>query len=258
MSDTLSGLQFCKMHSAGNDFVCVDRSTFLGGTFSSDDILLICDRHFGIGCDQLIIFSVFHDSHVELTIYNSDATQAGMCGNGILCISALLFERFGMHSLSISIPYSSTDLSVSNDSNGIVKINIGKPELVNIDSDTLIKIGNLHKVILTEKLYDGMPDIDHFQVSKDHNNSYISIVNRGKILVSTIERGSGPTLSCGSAACASVFYAISENLTNDIVQVITPGIKKTNYRDSLFIEQKSGGDMIIRGTSNYLFSGRMK
>ena len=85
-------LEFTKMQGLGNDFICVDYdkvSRYNLSIFSK----YVCDRHFGIGADGVILYSKSKIADCKMRIFNSDGTEANMCGNGIRCLARLMYEN---------------------------------------------------------------------------------------------------------------------------------------------------------------------
>ena len=83
-------LPFVKMQAQGNDFVILDGVADAAPALTQDLIQNICDRHFGIGCDQLLVLQSHNQADVLMLIYNADGSQAANCGNGLRCVADLL------------------------------------------------------------------------------------------------------------------------------------------------------------------------
>ena len=88
-------INFVKMHGCGNDFVIIKTSDHPSLNLSHQDITLICDRHMGIGCDQLVIIDKIVEDKVYVHFYNADGSELGMCGNGVRCIAELVYRETG-------------------------------------------------------------------------------------------------------------------------------------------------------------------
>src|SRR3954451_11096109 len=99
-------MQFTKMHGLGNDFVLVD---LLGGSLGFQEAdwaplaIEVCDRHFGIGADGLILLLPSADADLRMRIFNPDGSEAEMCGNGIRCVGRFYKDRYQPASSEISV-----------------------------------------------------------------------------------------------------------------------------------------------------------
>ena len=97
-------LEFTKMQGLGNDFICVDYdkvSRYNLSIFSK----YVCDRHFGIGADGVILYSKSKIADCKMRIFNSDGTEANMCGNGIRCLARLMYENGYINKNKMKILY---------------------------------------------------------------------------------------------------------------------------------------------------------
>ena len=116
------------MHGCGNDFVIIDNRT-QQVTQNRDEIIMICDRHFGIGCDQLVIIDNNNKSNVaaHALFWNSDGSASATCGNATRCIASILFKETGTKTLNIETPNGVIECYKKN--NELISVNIGKPKI---------------------------------------------------------------------------------------------------------------------------------
>ena len=98
-------LHFTKMHGCGNDFVIIDNRN-KQVQLNEDEIKLLCDRHYGIGCDQLVVISENNKDNVSTyaLFWNSDGSVSATCGNATRCIASILFKETGKETLNIETP----------------------------------------------------------------------------------------------------------------------------------------------------------
>ena len=214
--------RFWKMHGAGNDFVLLDcRNTRFTG-----NRILLCDRHLGIGCDQLIeIHSGTASGHYGLHFYNQDGSQAGACGNGTRCAAAWLMQQTGHDTIHFTIAGRRV-LAWQEDE--CVWVNMGKADLdsmpkvdrevLGLQSTQIQKVmtcsmGNPHLVLYSEQKFSddfiaeqGARLEKHSLFPEQANISFLNISSAGFHL-RVWERGVGETLACGSGACAA--FAVS-------------------------------------------------
>jgi diaminopimelate epimerase len=227
----MSSLAFTKMHGAGNDFVVLDG---VRGALPPIGPLAarLCDRHFGIGADQLLVVRPSRAADFRMEIWNADGSQVEMCANGIRC----LFQFVRDHGLS-----SADEIAVETLSGivrprfagpGRVRVDMGRPVLepariptalgsgegpvldapLDVSGATVrvscVSMGNPHAVIFVEDpdlapVAELGPAIEHHPAfPKRVNVEFVTPVSRARIRQRTWERGSGETLACGSGACA--------------------------------------------------------
>ena len=250
-------LQFEKYHGAGNDFIIVHEKDLIEKGIPDYNELAaqICDRHFGIGADGLLILKYVANMPF-MFYYNSDGSQAPMCGNGIRCFSHYLRNNNIEMEDSFIVKTVPGDLriEISEDEENeefLAKVNMGKPifdikKLINTDKERFLKekieidgeeieisyifMGTDHAVIFVE-------DFDKYDINKlgskienfielfpkKVNVNFVKIYDRNHMEVITWERGAGRTLACGTGATASVVLARTFGLTDDKVNVKVPG-----------------------------------
>ena len=261
-------LSFIKMHGLGNDFVIIDGRK-QNVVFSTERIALISDRHFGIGCDQLIILQEPENDHhdVLMLIYNQDGSQAETCGNATRCVARIIIEEKSTQECLIEtlggllqcwqedacIFVNMGKCSFERDNIGLSKdcpqtiITDILPELPPIQA---VSMGNPHAVIMCG---DGI-DIEHIDLEKKgriiENHPYflrktnVEFVQQIKDMpehfrVRVWERGAGATLACGSGACASYV----------VVRQHFPYIKNA-------IMHMNGGDLLLsHNESDHIIMG---
>lgn len=242
-------LKFSKMEGLGNDFVVFDdRSESVGKSFSYNELSVkLCDRHFGVGADGLIVV-LNSDSHdIKYRIFNPDGSEPQMCGNGMRCFAKFVYENgivtkeeFKVETLAGTII---PKVNVVNGKVETVRVDMGEPittaakvpfiskletsvsEELNIDGTvmnvTAVSMGNPHAVFFVEKATDSIvknlgPKIElHERFPEKTNVEFIEVVSRNEMNMRVWERGAGETLACGTGACATLVAAVLNNKTDN-------------------------------------------
>ena len=267
---TIYVLPFEKMHGLGNDFIMIERRHLPNNV---DDIKLakiICDRHFGIGADGMIIvdFPNTKEADFKWDYYNSDGSEAQMCGNGMRCFAKYVFEKGFTDQISFSVMTKAGIITPKINDDGTVTVDMGKPFIPNrlkeeltVDSKkltyTYIETGNPHCVIFLDyvirddEFYSLGPKIEkHTKFPERINVEFAQVITRNKINVRVWERGCGETLACGTGACAVHIAANINNLCDDTTSVILPGGEL-----KIFWDNKSK-HAYLSGPANFLFAGQ--
>jgi diaminopimelate epimerase len=241
-------LAFTKMHGAGNDFVVLDG---IREQLPPIEALAaeICDRHFGIGCDQLLIVRPSRAADFRMQIYNADGSQVEMCGNGIRAFYKFLRDRGHTDADEISVETLGGIVRPRWAGNDQVRVDMGQPVLapakipttlgdgdgpvldvpLEIEGETVqvssVSMGNPHAVVVVAD-----PDVvrlervgaqieRHPAFPNGVNVEFITPVGRDRIRQRTWERGVGETLACGSGACAAAVVSILRDLVDPAVTV---------------------------------------
>ncbi len=244
-------LKFTKMHGAGNDFVVID-GVRQSVALTPDKLRFIADRHFGIGCDQILLVekSLRHDADFRYRIFNADGGEVEQCGNGARCFVRFVHEKKLTSKKAIVVETKSGLISPRLEEDGRVTVNMGAPILEPAripfvsDSDAAIQplevdgqsvqisavsMGNPHAVQVVENV-DNAPVERQGCLIERHprfpnrvNVGFMQVVDRSHIKLRVYERGAGETLSCGTGACAAVVAGIRRGLLDDTVHVATRG-----------------------------------
>ena len=244
-------LKFTKMHGAGNDFVVID-GIRQSVALSPEQIRLLADRHFGVGCDQLLLVEKARrdDADFRYRIFNADGGEVEQCGNGARCFVRFVHEKKLTGKKEIVVETRSGLISPRLEDDGRITVNMGAPIFAparipfTSDSDavmqpldiagqtvqiTAVSMGNPHAVQVVDDVENAPvanqgPLIEHHaRFPKRVNAGFMQIVDRGHIKLRVYERGTGETLSCGTGACAAVVAGIRRGLLDDTVHVATRG-----------------------------------
>ncbi|MBP3821098.1 diaminopimelate epimerase [bacterium] len=237
-------MKITKMHGCGNDFVFMDYDEFQKTKMSLESLSSkVCDRHFGIGADGLIIPFPYDGEDADLAweYYNSDGTPAQMCGNGMRCFARYVYDKGLVNKKSFAVKTRAGIIKPQIIENELIKVNMGAPILEDeripfkgerkIDNFVInpISMGNPHCVIFTDENTMNMaqtygPKLEKHQYFPEKTNvEFVKIISESEIEMSVYERGCGITLACGTGACASVVACVLNNLTENIVKVNLPG-----------------------------------
>ena len=240
----MTKIKITKMQGCGNDFIIIDYDEYVkSGLEMSELAIKLCDRHFGIGADGMIIPNTHSDNKTDIAwyFYNSDGTTAQMCGNGMRCFAKYVYDKKLVNKKQFSVNTLAGIIKPQIQDDGTVKVNMGIPILedekipfkgektVNVKDKTFeitpVSMGNPHCIIFTEE--DPMnlainygPDMEkHPFFPEKTNTEFVKIISEKEIEMRVYERGCGITLACGTGACASVVACILNNLTQDKVKV---------------------------------------
>ena len=268
---TIYVLPFEKMHGIGNDFILLERRHLPNGVQDKELAKYICNRNFSVGADGIIIvdLSATKDADFKWDYYNSDGSEAEMCGNGMRCFAKYVYERGFIDSPTFSVQTKSGIITPTLEEDGTVTINMGFPklpskkeEVIKVNSKemtyTYIEIGNPHCIFISDKeVSDGDfnnigPLVErHQQFPKGVNVEFAFVENKNKIKLRVWERGAGPTLACGTGACATVVAANIRGLCDDKVEVSLPGGVLNVMWD------KSKGNIFLNGAATFVYTGQL-
>lgn len=235
-------MNFTKMHGLGNDFIVVAGESRLPDDASAKAIAC-CNRFFGVGADGLVFILPSEIADFQMRIINSDGSEAEQCGNAIRCVAKYVYDNGLTDKTELTIETIGESvqpvwLSVDNGQVRTVRVDMGEPILnglavpTTIDADpvvghsleadgtefrfTAVSMGNPHCVIPV----DDAPGVDlqrfgplierHALFPNRINVEFVTVRSRTHIDMRVWERGAGPTLACGTGACATVVAAVLE------------------------------------------------
>ena len=267
---------FLKMHGLGNDFVVFDArdSAF---TLSAAQIKSVADRHFGIGCDTVVVIRPGGAAaDASILFYNADGTESESCFNASRCVARLLLDERGLARVKLSTKGGM--LVCSDAGRGQVTVDMGEPRVdwdqvpvaspVDTTSFALdiggtsipvsaVSMGNPHCVLFVpdaEKapLTTLGPRIETLPFFPNRTNvEFAQVLDQGRIRMRVWERGVGVTLACGTGACATAVAAIRRGLTARKVELVLDG-------GSLRIEwREDDGHVLMTGPTAMPFRGRV-
>ncbi|MDO5396800.1 MAG: diaminopimelate epimerase [bacterium] len=275
--------KFTKMHGAGNDYIYVNCFEEKVENIN-ETAKLVSDRHFGIGSDGLVLICPSDKADFRMDMYNSDGTQAEMCGNATRCVGKYVHDKGLTDKTLITLETLAgiKILKLNLNENGevdTVEVNMGSPELVPknipIDSEldrfiqepvvvdgkeykvTGVSMGNPHAVTYVD-------DVDSLEIEKlgpkfeNHelfprriNTEFAQIVDRKTIKMRVWERGAGETLACGTGACATMVAANLSDLVDDCADLVLIG-GTLNIR-----WDKEENNIYMTGPAKFVFDGEI-
>jgi diaminopimelate epimerase len=244
-------LRFTKMQGIGNDFVVLDGRTS-HAALTPELARALADRHFGVGCDQVMTIERSEDAAYAFRygIYNADGSRAGQCGNGLRCVVRWLADRSLVAAGRIRLlgPGGPVEAEVLTD--GRIRVDMGVPEFdvarvplampetraryaLTVAGREIVfgavSMGNPHAVIEVDEIATADvvalgARIEVHPLFPDRVNvGFAQVKSRGEIALRVFERGVGETLACGSGACAAVAVLHCWQRVGDEVRVHLPG-----------------------------------
>ena len=244
-------LRFTKMHGLGNDFVVIDGITQTVA-LDPERIRRLANRHFGVGCDQLLLVEASGrpDADFRYRIFNADGSEVEQCGNGARCFARFVRDRGLIDRDNLRVVTAAGLLQLQIQPDGQVAVNMGQPVLEptqipffatqratnypiaadSIEMDIgVVSMGNPHAVVVVDDV-DRAPVAHlgpllerHGRFPKRTNVGFMQIIAPDHIRLRVFERGVGETLACGSGACAAVVVGRLQGLLWPNVRVQLTG-----------------------------------
>lgn len=244
-------LKFSKMHGLGNDFVVFDgvRQTV---SLTREQIRLLADRRFGVGCDQVLLVERPGQPGVDFRyrIFNADGGEVQQCGNGARCFARFVREQGLTDKETIAVETASGVIHLTIEADGRVRVNMGVPRFapsalpmaveeeksryaLEVDGREItigaVSMGNPHAVLTVDDV-DTAPVGQLGPLLESHplfpervNVGFMQVVGRDRIRLRVFERGAGETLACGTGACAAVAVGRRWGQLDEEVDVALPG-----------------------------------
>lgn len=243
-------LKFTKMHGLGNDYVYMDA---INQEIQDESSLaqFVSNRHFGIGSDGLILICKSDVADFKMRMFNSDGSEAEMCGNGIRCVGKFVYDKGLTNKTTVTIEtLAGIKTLILNTRDGKVetaRVDMGEPVLepnkIPVKSNenpvknlklkvedreftfTCVSMGNPHAIAVVESTakfnvekYGKVIEVDKV-FPKKTNVEFIEIVDKNHIKMRVWERGAGETLACGTGACATAVACSLNKLTQRHVYI---------------------------------------
>ncbi len=273
-------LKFTKMHGLGNDFVVID-AVRQEVNLNREQVRHIADRHFGVGCDQLLLVENPSNDSADFRyrIFNADGGEVSQCGNGARCFARFVHEQGLSDKRELRVETKSGRLVLKFREDGNITVNMGVPRhepakiplladceaksySIEVEGEPLqigaVSMGNPHAVLLTDNVDDAPvstigPALEcHAMFPERVNVGFMQIVDIHHIRLRVFERGSGETLACGSGACGAAVVGIEQGLLKSPVQVDLPG-------GSLSISWLGRGEVVfMTGSAVTVFEGKIE
>ena len=243
-------LKFTKMQGLGNDFVVLDGIN-QAITLDPQQIRRLADRHFGIGCDQLLLVEkAIGQADFRYRIFNADGGEVEQCGNGARCFVRYVHDHGLTEKREIRIETLSGVISPKLEMDGKITVNMGipifAPDKIPFVTEkqaltyqlelpegpvtiSALSMGNPHAVRVVRDTENAPVETEgaliesHPRFPKHVNVGYMQVIDRTNIKLRVFERGAGETLACGTGACAAVVAGINLGLLDNRIIVSTKG-----------------------------------
>ena len=275
----MTKLAFSKMHGLGNDFVMID-AVRQDIRLTGDQVRWLADRHFGVGCDQLLVVEPAQAAGVDFRyrIFNADGGEVEQCGNGARCFARFVFEQGLTDKREIRVETKKGIITPRLEDDGMVTVDMGVPVLKPADvpfvtdSDawvqpldvagtsvaiTAVSMGNPHAVQVVADV-DSAPVAEQGPLIEHHprfparvNAGFLQVVDEHNVRLRVFERGAGETLACGTGACAAVVAGILRGLVASPVRVATRGGELTIAWGGV------GSPVMMTGPAVTVFTGEL-
>ncbi len=272
-------VRFWKMHGLGNDYIVIDnRAEKISGKKAADLAKKLCERRLSVGADGLLLVSYSKVAVVKMRIFNSDGSEAEMCGNGIRCFAKYCYENgivvkpeFTVETLSgirhIWLTIKDKDVIA-------VKVDMGTPNWqksslpmtgegiclnqdLEVDGETFkvtcLSMGNPHCVLFVDCIECfpveelGSKIENHKAFPNRTNVGFVEVLNESELNVRVWERGCGETLACGTGTCAAVAAANKlGKVGNNVTVHVLGGDLKVEVAESLFLS--GAAEKVFEGT----------
>ena len=274
-------IKFTKMQGLGNDYVYIDATK---ENIENPSVLAkyISDRHFGVGSDGLILICPSDKADFRMRMFNSDGSEAEMCGNGIRCVGKFVYDKKLIDKTLVTIEtkagIKTLKLNIKNKEVDTVRVDMGTPilesEKIPVITDekiaqnlrlnaldksfdfTCVSMGNPHAVTIVDnvsdfdvKKYGSILEINEVFPNKT-NVEFVEIKDPENIKMRVWERGAGETLACGTGACASVVACNLNGLTKRSVNIELLG-------GNLNIELGEDNHVYMTGPAVTVFEGEL-
>ena len=274
-------MQFTKWHGLGNDFVIVNGMEENIADYR-EQAIAVCDRNFGIGADGLVILLPSELADFKMRIFNSDGSEADMCGNATRCVARYLYENGLTKKTVITLEtlagIITPELVFKNNTLETVRVDMGVPRLlrkeipitgnpdeqvVNMPLEvagetyyiTCVSMGNPHCLIFVEDITKidlekiGPKLETHAVFPKKTNVEFVQIIDRQTIRMRVWERGAGITKACGTGASATLVASVLNNHTDRVATVKLDG-------GDLFLEWADNDHIFMSGPAVEVFRGK--
>jgi diaminopimelate epimerase len=273
-------VRFTKMHGLGNDFVVFD-GVSQAIALTPEQCRRIADRHFGVGCDQILLVEAptRNDVDFRYRIFNADGGEVEQCGNGARCFVRFVHDHGLTDKTTIRVETSSGVIEPRLLDNGQVTVDMGAPRFAPADIPfaaeaeaptyalkvgqhvldlTVLSMGNPHAVLRVNDLDSAPVDIlgaaieSHSRFPQRVNAGFMQVLTPHDIRLRVFERGAGETLACGTGACAAAVAGIRQGWLKSPVSVHTRG-------GDLVIEWAGKGQPVyMTGPAETVFEGEIE
>lgn len=274
-------MEFTKMNGLGNDFIIVSGESKLPDNVSQLAVEL-CNRFFGIGADGLVYILPSDIADFKMRIINSDGSESEQCGNAIRCVAKYVYDHGFTDKEELTIETigagaQKVQLTIDSGKVAAVRVDMGEPILkgtqipTTIDQDlvkdhpieadgrefrfTAVSMGNPHCVIYVDDavnfdLNTWGPKLEKHPLFPNRVNvEFVTVKSRDYADMRVWERGAGPTLACGTGACATLVSSVLNGLTDRKATVSLKG------GDLLIEWNEADNHVYMTGPAQEVFKG---
>ncbi len=274
-------MKFSKMHGLGNDFILVNATKEILPEDLSGLADKICEPRFGIGADGLIVLNNVDGADFSMRIFNSDGSEAEMCGNGIRCAAIFAREEGLTPKTKMSVATKAGLIKPeiifgADDVPTAVRVDMGEPRLksaeipcglpgdflinreITANGETFfftgVSMGNPHCVIFVDDVANFPVQVfgpvleNHVLFPAKANIEFVQVLAKNHLKMRVWERGCGETMACGTGACASVVAAFLNKKANRQVVIELLG-------GELIIDYNEDGKVYMTGPYAHVFDG---
>jgi len=276
-------IEFSKWQGCGNDFVmldCLEQKI----ENVSELALRLCDRHYGIGADGVILVLPSDKADFRMRIYNADGSEEEMCGNGIRCFARLVYESGCTQKKTFTVETGAGVLTPSlllteGKVTGI-RVDMGEPILEGdripvsgygmervIAEDievlgktyqmTCVSMGNPHCVVFVDDINDlpiyevGPAFEKHERFPRHTNTEFVQVKDRQHLRMRVWERGAAVTLACGTGTCATLTAAVLNGKTDRKAEIeLDGGVLQVEWAENNHLYMTGPAEMSFKGTVN--------
>lgn len=275
-------MRFAKLQGAGNDFIVVEARRVQRNWATL--AVAICDRHFGVGADGLLVLDKSEAADLRMGLFNNDGSEAEMSGNGIRCFVKYAVDRGltqlrdGVTTVETLAGVMTAEARLADGRVESVRVGMGRPRFapqeIPVDTEmepplqdlalevdgqklrvTCLSMGNPHAVHLSTGPVDEYPlaavgpKVERHSLFPNRVNFEVArVLGRDRIEARVWERGAGPTLACGSGAAAVMVAARLQDLVDERVDMRLPG-------GTLALEWDGQGEVYLTGPAVEVFEG---
>ncbi|MDR3708508.1 MAG: diaminopimelate epimerase [Capsulimonadaceae bacterium] len=279
-------MNFWKMHGIGNDFLLVD-GTAAGGADvvrqAREQAVALCDRRKGVGADGVIVVSPSDVADFRMRVFNADASEAEMCGNGIRCFAKFVHDGGLLRKTDLNIETGAGVLTTRATLRGgvvdVVEVDMGEARLNPADvpveleggggdpvisqplvvdgriwNITCVSMGNPHCVVFVDDVaafpvgHIGPLFENHRAFPRRTNTEFVQVIGKSELRMRVWERGSGETMACGTGACAAaVAGSLTGRTTRDAIVHLAGG--------DLSICWKPDNHVLMTGAAATVYTG---
>lgn len=273
-------MKFTKWQGCGNDFVLIDCRENEPLDYAALSVK-VCDRHYGIGADGILVVLNSDKADFRMRIFNTDGSEAEMCGNGIRCFARYLYDnqittktKFTVETgAGILVP----EIILEDGRVTGVRVDMGEPHLlgeeipvlgydgqkviaqpIEVDGITYamtgVSMGNPHCVLFVEDAETfpiedlGTKFESHEMFPQKTNTEFVEVKDRSHVRMRVWERGASITLACGTGSCATVVAGVLNDKLDRKAEVQLDGGK-------LLVEWADNNHVFMTGPAELVFTG---